>query len=138
MKKDISIEKIYPYPIEIVWKAISTKESLEEWLMPNDFQLEIGREFTFRTKPQPGFDGIVYAKVLQFEVPNLLVYSWKGGPLRKPTTVTFALTSIAEGTKLRFSHTGFEGFFNQYILRFLLGSGWKDLLQNKITQYLNR
>jgi uncharacterized protein YndB with AHSA1/START domain len=138
MGKEINIERFYPSPIEKVWNAIATSEALSEWLMPTDFKLEKGYEFTFRTKPQPGFDGIVKCKVIDFEVPTSLSYSWQGGPFKKPTVVSFRLKSVEEGTLLSFKHSGFEGLINQYIVRFILGSGWKNLLFKKIKTYLDK
>lgn len=138
MTKEINIVRFYPYAIETVWNAIATSEALSAWLMPNDFRLEIGHEFTFNTKPQPGFDGVVKCKVIDFEVPNRLSFTWQGGPLKKPTTVTFELKSATNGTVLHFKHSGFEGFINQYIVRFILGSGWKKLLFQKITSFLGQ
>lgn len=32
--------------------------------MLNDFKAEVGRDFTMTTEPHPGYDGIVYYKVL--------------------------------------------------------------------------
>lgn len=138
MGKEIKIERFYPYPIEVVWNAIASSEALSEWLMPTDFKLEKGFEFTFRTKPQPGFDGIVKCKVIDFAVPERLSYSWQGGPLKKPTLVSFELRSTKDGTMLYFRQSGFEGLINQYIVRFILGSGWKDLLFRKIILYLEK
>lgn len=138
MAKEITIERFYPYPIESVWAAIATSEALSEWLMPNDFRPEIGHEFTFKTKPQPGFDGIVKCRIITVEAPTRLSYTWQGGPLKKATTVSFELTSTTDGTLLYFRHSGFEGFINQYIVRFILGNGWKDLLFKKIKLYLDK
>ncbi len=138
MGKEIKIERFYPHPIDKVWEAISTAEALAEWLMPNDFKLEKNHEFTFRTKPQPGFDGIVKCKVLDFEAPTKLQFTWQGGPLKKPTLVTFELEPTKNGTHLHFSHSGFEGFINQYIVRFILGNGWKGLLKTSIKKYLDK
>ncbi|MFP4288946.1 MAG: SRPBCC family protein [Bacteroidales bacterium] len=138
MAKEIKIERVYSYPVEKVWKAVSTSEALAEWLMPNDFKLEKGYEFTFKTKPQPGFDGIVNCKVIDFEVPKKLQFTWQGGPIKTPTLVSFELEPIPEGTRLHFKHSGFVGFINQYIIRFILGSGWKGLLRDKIQKYLDQ
>lgn len=138
MGKEITLERLYPYSIEKVWEAIATSEALAEWLMPNSFKLEQGHEFTFQTKPQPGFDGIVRCKVIAFEVPTKLQYTWQGGPLKKPTTITFELQATPEGTLLRLRQSGFEGFINKYIVRFILGNGWKQLLSQKIVTYLQR
>lgn len=137
MAKLIKLERVYPYPLEKVWKAISTAEALSQWLMPTDFILEIGREFTFQTKPQPGFDGKVRGKVIHFEPNNFLIFTWQGGPMKKPTTVRFDLSPTPEGTLLTFTHSGFEGFINQYIVRFILEKGWKDLLTNQISRFLS-
>ena len=138
MGKEIKIERFYPYPIEKVWNAISSSEALEKWLMPNDLKLKKGYEFSFRTKPQPGFDGIVKCKIIDFEAPTKLQYSWQGGPLKKPTLVAFELKAEKGGTRLYFRHSGFEGFINQYIIRFILGRGWKNLLDSKIKKYLEK
>lgn len=138
MGKEIRIQRFYPYPIDKVWTAITTSEALTEWLMPNDFKLEINHEFKFRTKPQPGFDGIVKCKVIDFEIPSKLQFTWQGGPLKKPTLVTFELKETNNGTHLHFTHSGFEGFINQYIVRFILGSGWKGLLKTSIKKYLDK
>jgi len=37
---------------------------MADWLMPNDFQPRLGHKFQFRTKPAPGFDGIVNCEVV--------------------------------------------------------------------------
>jgi len=57
-------------PIEKVWNAISTSDTLASWLMPNNFKLEMGYEFTFRSVPQNGLDGIVHCKVMEIVAPS--------------------------------------------------------------------
>ncbi len=136
MASQIEISRFYAYPIEKVWKAISTQEALAQWLMPNDFKLEEGHTFTFRTKPQPGFDGIVYCRLVHFKIPDTLQFTWQGGPIIKPTLVTFHLESVQGGTLLRFCHSGFEGFINEYIIRFILSNGWKTMFAKKIIRVI--
>ncbi len=103
-----TIERIYPHPQERVWKALTDPELLGRWLMPNDFQPVIGHEFTFRTDPGPGFDGIVHCTVNRMEEPTLLAFTWKGGPI--DTVVTLQLsTHESGGTRLVMSQTGFRG-----------------------------
>jgi uncharacterized protein YndB with AHSA1/START domain len=127
-------EVIYPYPIDSVWKAISSREALSDWLMETDFEAIVGKRFTFKTKPSPGFDGIVRGEVLVVEPPHKLVYSWQSGTL-KNTTVSFQLEEVKEGTKFTFEHTGFSGL-RELIPRFILGSGWGSLLDKKIRAWL--
>jgi uncharacterized protein YndB with AHSA1/START domain len=136
MSKKITIERIYAKPIADVWAAISTQEALAKWLMPNDFKLEQGHHFQFHAPKQAGFDGTVDCEILEFDVPHLLVYSWKGGPMKSPTIVRWELETVAEGTKLTFTHEGFKGL-GGFIVRIILGSGWQSLLKKAIPKFLN-
>jgi uncharacterized protein YndB with AHSA1/START domain len=74
MRRDLRIEKVYPHPPAKVWRAITTREALAEWLMENDFELKVGHRFQFRTEPAPGFDGIVNCEVLEIEEERRLRY----------------------------------------------------------------
>lgn len=47
--------------------------------------------------------------------------------MRSPTTVTWALEPVPEGTRVRLVHTGFRGVGGR-IVRLILGSGWRSLL----------
>ena len=123
MKRTIRYEKIYAHPPGRIWKLIADSKVLSEWLMPNDLLPVVGHKFTFRTKPGPGFDGIVHCEVLEVEPDRRLVYSWTGGPI-KNSKVSWTLTRVAEGTHLLFEHTGFEGLA-PVAISFLLGRGWK-------------
>lgn len=123
MKRQIRFEKTYPHPPEKIWKLISDSQILSEWLMPNDLLPIVGHKFTFKTKPGPGFDGIVYCEILE-AIPNeKLAYSWTGGPI-KNSRVSWTLTALKGETHLLFEHTGFEGLA-PVAISFLLGRGWK-------------
>jgi uncharacterized protein YndB with AHSA1/START domain len=124
MQRSIRYEKIYPHQPEKIWKLIADSKILSEWLMPNDLLPVVGHQFTFKTKPGPGFDGIVHCEILEVITHKKLVYSWIGGPIKKPTTVSWTLTKVPEGTHLLFEHTGFEGLA-PVAISFLLGRGWK-------------
>jgi uncharacterized protein YndB with AHSA1/START domain len=119
--RDIKIQRDLPYPIELVWSAISESGQLSQWLMENDFLPVIGHAFTFKTDPAPGFDGIVCCKVLELEPCKRLVMSWQGGPL--DTILSFDLQETPTGTRLNLCHSGFEGAGN-LLPRFFLGLGW--------------
>ncbi len=132
--KDVEITRNLSFPCEMVWRALTDSAQLGAWLMPNDFRAEIGHRFTFRTKPAPGFDGIVHCEVLELSPPELLVISWKGGPL--DTRVSFELVQTSTGTRLTLRHMGFAGLSN-VIPRVALGFGWKDLLVRKLPRHLS-
>ncbi|HYZ75773.1 MAG TPA: SRPBCC domain-containing protein [Gaiellaceae bacterium] len=114
-------EVFYAHPRERVWAALTDPAALGQWLMPNDFQPVAGREFTFRTKPGPGFDGVVHCRVLELEAPSRMAWSWRGGPI--DTVVRFELDAVEGGTRLRFEQTGFAGLQGN-LVRLILGAGW--------------
>ena len=135
MTRDLVFETVYPHPPERVWGALTDPRALAEWLMPNDFAPRVGHTFQFRTRPQPGFDGIVHCTVLELDPPRRLAYSWQGGPLAQPTIVTWTLEAIPEGTHLRLEHKGFAGAAGLAV-SFLLGRGWRGLVERKLRAWL--
>ena len=130
----IAIERTFPHPREKVWRAVTTQEALATWLMPNDFELRVGHEFTFRTEPAPGFDGIVHCRVLEIEPPSRLVFTWKGGPI--DTIVTFRLHEVRGGTRFRMEQSGFEGFKARLVSK-MLKSGGRSIYGKKLPEYLD-
>ncbi len=129
MKRNIKLEAFYPFPQERVWRAITDTEALAKWLMPNDFEPRVGHKFNFKTKPAPGFDGIVHCEVLKLDEPRHLSLSWKGGPV--DSTVDFVLESAPNGTKLLFEQRGFDGL-KAIMVSFMLGSGWKKMFRGSL------
>jgi uncharacterized protein YndB with AHSA1/START domain len=136
MKRDLRFEEHYPYPPGRVWEAISDSAAMADWLMPNDFQPRLGHRFQFRTKPAPGFDGIVNCEVITLDPPRRLAYTWKGGGI--DTVVTFTLEPTRDGTKLVLEHTGFRGA-RATMVSFILGRGWrKSILPQRLPAVLKR
>src|SRR5438309_11670978 len=110
MKRDITVECVYPEPIDLVWRAITDSRLLCEWLMENDFSPVAGARCQFRMKPQPGFNGVIQCEVLEVQPPHRLVYTWDGGGAWGKTTLTWTLERLEKSTKLRLEHRGFSGF----------------------------
>jgi uncharacterized protein YndB with AHSA1/START domain len=135
MKRDVTFEIVYPHPPEKVWRALTDRRALSEWLMENDFEPRTGHKFTFRTKPAPGFDGVVHCQVITLDEPRCLSYTWRGGPIN--TTVTWKLEPTANGTRLRLAHTGFTGLRGMMLAK-LLGGGWNKMLNNTLPDVLKR
>jgi uncharacterized protein YndB with AHSA1/START domain len=139
MKRDVRLERTYPHPPELVWRALTTPDLLAEWLMPNDFQPAVGHRFTMRTKPEPGFDGIVHLEVKELDAPRRMRWSWKGGPL--DTEVVFvlepAIVFSQPATKLVLEHRGFEGL-PAVLVSFIMGSGWGNMFEILIPALLDR
>ena len=136
MKADIVVDKEYAHPVERVWAALTSPEALSAWLMPTDFAPEVGRAFTFRTWPAPGFDGVVRCRVLELDPPTRMVWSWEGGPI--DTTVTFTLTPLGAGrTRFHMRQLGFTGLGGQFT-RLVLGRGSRRIYGRRLPAYLAR
>lgn len=94
---------------EKVWRALTVRELVSAWLMPNDLRAEPGARFTFNGRKEEGGD--VECEVLAVEPHRLIRYSWRDEEARRhslDSTVTFELTRTGEGgTHLRIVHSGF-------------------------------
>lgn len=116
MTQAIHRELLIPQSRDQVWQAITTRETLAEWMFPNDFEPRVGHQFTFRVPPNPkvNFEGLtVRCEVLECEPPRestagRLVFSWSAGGPVENTRVTFQLEPNGDGTRLLFEHSGFD------------------------------
>jgi uncharacterized protein YndB with AHSA1/START domain len=134
--RDIVVEGVLPHAPERVWQALTSAELIGRWLMPNDFAAEVGRRFTFRTRPMGDWDGVVHCEVLELVPQRKLVYSWKGGSRQNTTygspldtVVTWTLTPVAGGTHLRMVHAGFRSPENDVAFD-AMRPGWTRILQS--------
>lgn len=134
MKNDLRFEALYPYSPERVWRALTDPAELGQWLMPNNFEACLGHKFQFRTRPVPGFDGIVNCEVTELEVPRRLAYKWAGGQI--DSVVSFTLEPVAEGTRLVLEHKGFSGV-GAVMVSSLLGKGWKRMVEERLPAVLS-
>lgn len=128
-RRAIIVEKVLPHPPDKIWKVLTDSELIAKWLMPSDFQAEVGRRFTFRSKPMGDWDGVVECEVLDCDPPRRLRYSWVGGSKtndkygsRLDSVVTWTLTPADGGTLLRMEHEGF-GPGNEFAYEAMSG-GW--------------
>lgn len=133
MKPDIRLDAVYPYPPERVWRAITDPRELAQWLMPNDFEARVGHKFQFKTKPTPGFDGIVRCEVIELDRPRRLAYRWNGGKLE--SVVRFTLEAVAQGTRLVLEHSG-SGLEGSSELCTLLCQSWRKMIEEKLPMLL--
>lgn len=125
---NVKFKRRLAYPPEMVWASLTNSEEMATWLMPNDFRAELGNRFQFKTKPAPGFDGIVDCEVLEIESNKKLSFSWKGGGI--DTIVTFRLSPFEGGTLLEMVQEGFK--VKDVFPYFVLGQGWKKILSKNL------
>jgi uncharacterized protein YndB with AHSA1/START domain len=95
-----------------------------------------GKHFTLQTTPAGAWDGIIHCEVLEVMANERLAYAWKGGHegnvgygSRLETVVTFILSRVENGTRLRLVHSGFVLPKNDMAFR-NMGEGWKKVVQN--------
>ena len=132
---DINVEEVFPYPPETLWKALTTGAIIARWLMePKGFEPVRGNRFTFQTRAAGGWDGVIHCEVIEIVPNRRFVYAWKGGhesntgygaPL--DTIVTFTLTPVENGTRLRLVHSGFVLPRNETAFTGM-GEGWKKVV----------
>jgi uncharacterized protein YndB with AHSA1/START domain len=100
-------------PPEQVWRALTERELLAQWLLPNGMRAQVGDRLLPRA---PANDDaprapVIDCEVLEADPPHRLRLAWREGP-RGPggldSTVTFVLSEAANGgTRLLIVHDGF-------------------------------
>jgi uncharacterized protein YndB with AHSA1/START domain len=133
--QDIVVDEVFPHAPQTIWKTLTTGALIARWLMePTGFEPLKGNRFTFKTTPAGEWDGTIHCQVLE-AIPNeRLVYAWKAGhegnagygaPL--DTVVTFTLSEVENGTRVRLIHSGFVTPRNDSALK-TMGEGWKKVV----------
>ena len=135
--QDIVVDEVFPHTPETIWKTLTTANLMGRWLMmPAGFESVEVKHFTYRTTPAGAWDGTIQCQVLEVKPNERLVYAWKGGhegnigygsPL--DTVVTFILSKVETGTRLRLVHSGFVLPKNDTAFK-IMSEGWKKVLQN--------
>jgi uncharacterized protein YndB with AHSA1/START domain len=125
MKLDISMEELFPAPIERVWHALTDPDMIERWLMrPDGYEAEVGARFTLREIPSAECAGEVECEVLELSPPNRMVWSWRGTEDPATTRLVIDLEADERGTRLTLRHTGES---DERTVRGTTG-GWTDKL----------
>src|ERR1700722_7547995 len=119
--RNVVVEEVLPHAPEVVWMALATSGLIAQWLMPNDFEPVVGKRFTLRGRPMGNWGGVVHCEVLEVVPARRLVYSWRGGASGNTkygaaldTGVTWTLTPVSQGTRLRLPHAGLRSPENNF------------------------
>lgn len=104
------VERVFPHPPEKLWRALTEKPLLEQWMMANDFEPVVGKRFQFRTEPKPNWNGVVDCEVLIVDPIQRLSYNWGicGSESGMQWVVLWTLTPAEGGTHLRMEQSGFS------------------------------
>ncbi len=130
--QQIVVDEIFPHAPQVIWRALTTGEMMARWLMrPSGFEAVVGNQFIYQTKPAGAWDGTIHCEVLEVQENVRFAYAWRGGDdsnegygSRLDTVVTWTLEPVAEGTRVRLVHSGFELPKNEVAFR-NMGDGWK-------------
>ncbi|GMO96523.1 MULTISPECIES: SRPBCC family protein [Bradyrhizobium] len=134
--QDIVIDEVFPHAAATIWKALTSAQLIARWLMPpTGFEAVEGNTFTFKTNPAGAWDGTIHCRVLEVVACRRFVYAWKGGDASNTgygsaldTVVTWSLTPIEAGTRVRVVHSGFVTPTNDTAYR-NMSDGWVKVVQ---------
>jgi len=136
--QDIVVDEVFPHAPETIWKTLTIGELIGRWLLmaPTGFEPETGKRFTFQTTPAGGWDGIIHCQVLEVMPNERLAYAWKGGHegnvgygSRLDTVVTWTLSRVENGTRVRLVHSGFVLPTNDTAFK-NMSEGWKKVVKS--------
>lgn len=117
-------ERALRHPPQKVWRALTQRHLVEDWLMKGDFKPEVGHRFEFEADW-----GKVSCQVLAVEPHKTLSYSWAAYGLE--SVVTWTLTETATGTHLKMEQSGFGPGQGQAFHG--ARAGWDQFLDNMET-----
>ena len=134
--QEIVLEEAFPHAPEKIWKTLTSGQLMGRWLMaPTGFEPVVGNRFTMKTTPAGAWDGIIHCQVLEVKPHERFAYAWKGGhagnvgygaPL--DTVVTWTLSRVEAGTRVRLVHSGFVLPRNDTAFKGM-SDGWKKVVR---------
>ena len=133
--QDIVVDEGFPHSPETIWKTLTSGALMSRWMMvPSGFEAVEGNCFTFQTTAAGEWDGVIHCKVLEVRPNERFVYAWTGGHegnigygSRLDTVVTWTLSKVDGGTRLRLVHSGFVTPRNDTAFK-NMSQGWTKVL----------
>lgn len=102
----LQYERIFPHPVERVWRAITEPGEIAEWMFPMRLELREGGGWTTLG------DGHWQGRIAALEPPRLVRFDLTGAPeCGAGAYMEYALEPVVGGTRLVFTHhlPGFAG-----------------------------
>jgi uncharacterized protein YndB with AHSA1/START domain len=136
--QEIVVDEVFPHAPETVWKALTTGELIGRWMgnAPTGFEPVKGNHFTYQTRPAGAWDGVIHCQVLEVMPNERLVHAWKSGHegnagygSRLDTVVTWILSRVENGTRLRLVHSGFVTPKNDSAFK-TMSEAWKKVVHS--------
>jgi uncharacterized protein YndB with AHSA1/START domain len=136
--QEIVVDEVFPHTLDVVWRALTAPGMMGRWLKmePVGFAPTVGTRFTYQTTPAGEWDGVIHCEVLEVIPNQRLAYAWTGGHegnvgygSRLDTVVTFVLSAVDTGTRLRLVHSGFVLPKNESAFK-NMSVGWTKVVEN--------
>ncbi len=161
MTRTIKLKQFLPFSPEIVWLALTDQKLLGSWFMENNLEPIRGHYFTFRMKPQKGWDGITHCEIISVEPQTHISYTYRGeatgekalacagihsdkadkmtkGIFTKLDTIlSFTLEPTCGGTILSMEQSGYKGP-KLILISLIMQMGWKKQLRKKLPKALEQ
>nr|WP_262916139.1 SRPBCC domain-containing protein [Pedobacter montanisoli] len=155
------LKAFLPYNQDQVWQALTDSKLLGSWFMENNIEPTQGHYFTFRMKPQKGWDGITHCKIIAIEPQKYISYTYRGEATGEKalacagihsdkadqltkgifaqldTILSFTLEPTCGGTILYLEHSGYKGL-KLAIISLIMQMGWKKQLKKKLPKALEK
>jgi uncharacterized protein YndB with AHSA1/START domain len=135
--REIVVDEVFPHTLDVVWKALTRPGMMGRWLRmePIGFAPVVGTRFTYQTTPAGEWDGVIHCQVLEVIANQRLAYAWTGGHdanvgygSRLDTVVTFILSAVETGSRLRLVHSGFVLPKNETAFK-TMSQGWTKVVE---------
>ena len=134
------IEQIYSTPVEIVWRAITSKEEMKHWYFNlQEFVPEVGFEFQFLGGPDEKRQYLHLCEITEVIPAKKLAYSWRYDGFEGNTLVTFELFAIGNLTRLKLTHEGLGTFpvSNPDFAEESFVEGWNWIIGTSLKEFLD-
>jgi uncharacterized protein YndB with AHSA1/START domain len=133
--QEIVVDEIFPHAPETIWRALTDGDLIGRWIMvPTGFAPVVGTRFTFQTSAAGAWDGVIHCQVLEVIPLERFSHAWQGGHASNTgygapldTVVTWTLSRVDGGTRLRLVHSGFVLPQNESALTTMRG-GWAKVV----------
>jgi len=101
----VQFVRVFPHPIERVWRALTDPAELGAWCMPAEIDLRVGGAYVFQGEP--------WGTILALEPPRLIRFG-KTGVFDEPMVAErnyfqYELEATAQGTRMTFIERWAEG-----------------------------
>ncbi|GAA2523641.1 hypothetical protein GCM10010201_22520 [Pilimelia columellifera subsp. columellifera] len=132
---EILIDVDLRHPVERVWRALTDRAVLGDWLMPTDLEPYEGRSFVLCPDGLAGFDGPIDGELVEVAAPRRVVMLWHEEQGR--SRVSWELTATEVGCRLTMTQTGFFGVQGT-LRRHRLLRAYQLMLNTRLPAALNR